>query len=268
MQSQQQPQTRSDSPDNNILQHIHPQDSLYTIHGSQNGMYSTSTPTNPMHIFPEYSADHDAQRQQQQAVKLNGFGANYHRASFTSYPNATRSRHHTTSSVLPTTSSYRDLYSSPADVFPAHMTSPIQSHMQPYDPRANFDYSGGQQPVNGGHKQQSYYVESYVQPNMLSSHPTGAKPQQPQPQHGAYPNQYSNNIHLSSQTPYGPHVPTGGPNSVGSTVSAGAGAPPSLMNGAASSNSEEISTIFVVGFPEDMQVSIIYSLGCTLLILS
>ncbi|KAJ7098699.1 hypothetical protein B0H15DRAFT_772139, partial [Mycena belliarum] len=48
---------------------------------------------------------------------------------------------------------------------------------------------------------------------------------------------------MHSQTPYGPHVPAMGPMN-------GAGLPPPAMLG---NMQEDISTIFVVGFPEDMQ---------------
>ncbi|KAJ7368847.1 hypothetical protein DFH08DRAFT_677580, partial [Mycena albidolilacea] len=47
---------------------------------------------------------------------------------------------------------------------------------------------------------------------------------------------------MHSQTPYGPHVPMNGP-----------GMPPPSMMGPMGPMQEDISTIFVVGFPEDMQ---------------
>jgi hypothetical protein len=78
---------------------------------------------------------------------------------------------------------------------------------------------------------------------------------------------YLNGLHLQSQTPYGPHLQTNGPGSTGAGSTNGQGPAPSnatamnhmtgANNGASQSNSqEEISTIFVVGFPEDMQVCI------------
>jgi hypothetical protein len=52
---------------------------------------------------------------------------------------------------------------------------------------------------------------------------------------------------MQSQTPYGPHLPA--------SVSAPAVSQASHANNATQpSSQEEISTIFVVGFPEDMQV--------------
>ncbi|KAJ7682256.1 hypothetical protein DFH06DRAFT_900597, partial [Mycena polygramma] len=50
---------------------------------------------------------------------------------------------------------------------------------------------------------------------------------------------------MHSQTPYGPHVPIG--------VMNGVGLPPPAMVGPMGAMQEDISTIFVVGFPEDMQ---------------
>jgi hypothetical protein len=52
---------------------------------------------------------------------------------------------------------------------------------------------------------------------------------------------------MHSQTPYGPHVPMG--------AMSAAGLPPPAMMGPMGAMQEDISTIFVVGFPEDMQVS-------------
>jgi hypothetical protein len=78
---------------------------------------------------------------------------------------------------------------------------------------------------------------------------------------------YLNGLHIQSQTPYGPHLQTNGPGSAstGPTNAPGsASASVAAMNhltgannGASQNNAqEEISTIFVVGFPEDMQVRI------------
>jgi hypothetical protein len=61
--------------------------------------------------------------------------------------------------------------------------------------------------------------------------------------------QYPNGMH--SQTPFGPHLPVNGsaPPAVGLTA-------PTVthVNSSQGSSQEEISTIFVVGFPDDMQV--------------
>ncbi|EEB93138.1 hypothetical protein MPER_08250 [Moniliophthora perniciosa FA553] len=65
------------------------------------------------------------------------------------------------------------------------------------------------------------------------------------------PNNYTNGLQLSSQTPYGPHIPT-----TINTVSGGSAGTASGGSGLTGTNGvaqEEISTIFVVGFPDDMQ---------------
>jgi hypothetical protein len=285
MQSQQQPSSLDESPsdnaNSNILHHIHSQDTLFNLHSQQNNMYNNTN--HAIHIPPDYSSDLEVQKQQQHTAKTNGFGPPYRSsASFNSFPNATRARHSTTSSVLTSANPYRDasstFYPTSADVFPPHMTSPTQSHMQPYDSRASFDYSAGQSNTVGGHKQ-SYGIDPFGNNTpssaLLQSHQVGGKPGGPShsQQHNGYPQQsaqYVNGLHLSSQTPYGPHVPTNGPAPVnGNSPNAGAGAPPgipatagmSLVGGGGTQSNpsqEEISTIFVVGFPEDMQVCCIF----------
>jgi hypothetical protein len=68
--------------------------------------------------------------------------------------------------------------------------------------------------------------------------------------HAATPTSFMNGMHpqqMQSQTPYGPHLPA--------SVSAPTISQQSHANSATQpSSQEEISTIFVVGFPEDMQV--------------
>ena len=56
-------------------------------------------------------------------------------------------------------------------------------------------------------------------------------------------------VQLSSQTPYGPHVPAGIPQPPPQPASNGTTTTTTTTTGG-----EEISTIFVVGFPEDMSV--------------
>jgi len=115
-----------------------------------------------------------------------------------------------------------------------------------------FDYNAvGSQP-NGGiptHAKQPYLVDIF---NNHPLHNIGKPPLQ-QPQHNGYGSQvpYVNGLHVS-QTPYGPHLPANGSmnGTLPSTVPSGLVHP----NGVANSANEEISTIFVVGFPEDMQV--------------
>lgn len=254
--------THPDSPVfETINQHIHPQDSIYA---HQNNMYSSSAISeNALNLHTDYASDQDSRKYLQQQAKPDIF-PNAHRASFTSYPNATRQRHPTTRSGLPSANQYRDSFypTSAADIFPPAMTSPVQSHMQAFEPRSSYDFINGQVNMNGG-----LYNPSV---NMFQSHQVnGNKPQQQQQsQHSAYAAPYSNGPHISSQTPYGPHVPAGtaAPSSIIGTT-AGISGPPGLaplpnmpvVNGSnAPANPEEISTIFVVGFPEDMQVRSVF----------
>lgn len=209
----------------------------------------------------EYATEYDVQRQQQQqhVGKVNGFGAGSStRASFSMYPNTTRARHNPQSGL--NSAQFRDappFYpASTADIFNSAMTSPIQSHMQTYDTRAGYDISSGQHIFNAVHPKFMSDAYSHQNPGKLQ-----------QQNHSAYlpSSQFSNNIHLSSQTPYGPHVPSTVATSLINGTTATAGPTPGLSAsnsiapnpGNSTAIQEEISTIFVVGFPEDMQVSLI-----------
>lgn len=117
---------------------------------------------------------------------------------------------------------------------------------------------------------QSHQVSGNIKPINQPSAPPGLHPQPSQHQqsfdgyqHHQPQVQY---LHLQSQTPYGPHLQTSGPGAGpnGAPISTG----PNGINGMTHLNGtngsvqqgntqEEISTIFVVGFPEDMQVYII-----------
>ncbi|KAG6910759.1 hypothetical protein DXG01_007646 [Tephrocybe rancida] len=149
------------------------------------------------------------------------------------------------------------------------MTSPVQQHISAFEPRASYEFNNNGQ-INLNNLAPKPFMDVYPSPNNIhSSHPVNGnkahQQQQQQQPHTAYPT-YGSVPHLSSQTPYGPHVPaTPAASSAlnGNNVSASLGGPPGLApppqtasstNPAGSSgNAEEISTIFVVGFPEDMQ---------------
>ncbi|KAF8969367.1 hypothetical protein BDZ97DRAFT_2072384 [Flammula alnicola] len=178
------------------------------------GLYSSAN----QHIHTDYNSEYHPQQQQQP-----------------------------TKSVLTSAPSYRD--SAPAgfypnqDVFPSQMTSPVPVHMQPYDNRAAYDYatqSQQQQSVNGVHKS-SYLIDPYG-----SSKPSSQQQQQqtvvPDPVWATR----SRRRHFGWRRIQQPRYAPGMTNS----VSIG------MANGPSNSttvNGEEISTIFVVGFPEDMQ---------------
>ncbi|KAE9404812.1 hypothetical protein BT96DRAFT_395260 [Gymnopus androsaceus JB14] len=179
-------------------------------------------PDSPSEQFEMYAEfEHDKRS------ALNG----YHRSSFTSIPNATRSsKHHTTpSSTMPSTNPtmYRDVPAAyPHD--PYGLPSPTQAHLQPsfVDPsRPTYAAPFG-------------LAEPYANYNKLPP------PSQPHSlPHAVNPH----SIPMSSQTPYGPHLSNAANVSGNSGHNGGAS-----VNGGSSVH-EDISTIFVVGFPDDMQ---------------
>ncbi|KAF9464814.1 hypothetical protein BDZ94DRAFT_1281733 [Collybia nuda] len=218
-------------------------------------MYSSSISDSTIHILPEYATDHEARKFQPQH-KPDRFPNNAYRSNFTLYPNANapRSRHQNNPSVINSPIQYRDtsFYPTSSDIFPPQITSPVQPHGQAFDPRPSFDLGGPKS-----------YVDMYNPSTNLHHHVTGNKSQHVQ--QGAYSAPYSNGLPLSSQTPYGPHVPapsgpsTGNPSGTSAVVGQQAGisqsinAPVTSNPSVGAAGSEDISTIFVVGFPEDMQ---------------
>jgi hypothetical protein len=227
----------------------HNPDALFNLHSPPNPLY------NNLH---EYASPMD-----QVPGKANGFMSHTaYRTStaFSAFGNSNvRTRHHPNSALLPNT--YRDAsvpyrpYQSTVDVYgnPTSPTGP-QSPYESMHHGRGFDYNAvGSQP-NGGiptHTKQPYHVEMFNHP----LHNIGKPPIQ-QPQHNGYSSQlpYVNGLHVS-QTPYGPHLPANGPmnGTAPSNVPSGLVHPNGAANLANPAN-EEISTIFVVGFPEDMQV--------------
>ena len=123
-----------------------------------------------------------------------------------------------------------------------------------HDPRVNFDLSRASG-LGPGHKnfQDTFTGSVGVMPSHQGAGKQGFS--QPPQGHSAFTQSapFINGMH--SQTPYGPHIPI----NVTQPTIASAGNPSTSANYASSkdnaNNQEEISTIFVVGFPEDMQVS-------------
>ncbi|KAF9450956.1 hypothetical protein P691DRAFT_788207 [Macrolepiota fuliginosa MF-IS2] len=237
-----------------------PQDPLYNMHAtSVPGLFNNSTNTN-VHIPSEFSSEFDPQKlSQASGGKLNGLtnlGNNdLSRERFTNFPNTNRPRHSNSQSLLNSTApSFREpgsyFPSSSNDIYSNAMMSPTSAHMQPHDPRMGFEFGRAQ--LGAGHKNFSDAFNGSV--GVMPSHQGAGKSgfSQPQGGHSAYPSAtpFINGMH--SQTPYGPHVPTG--------ISQSASNPAGTSSGTANyssnkdnNNQEEISTIFVVGFPEDMQ---------------
>lgn len=151
-------------------------------------------------------------------------------------------------------------FSSFPDIYPP--TQQQQAHQrQSHDALNQFEFGPTQSVVNGQsmHSRISFSgvdpFGSMQQQNhnlppragMLPS--VGPRQQLPAYHPGAQPQAVPQSMH--SQTPFGPHLPVG----MTPTTSMSAQAP--LASGLVQPTSqEEISTIFVVGFPDDMQVSI------------
>ncbi|KAF9266261.1 hypothetical protein L218DRAFT_858781, partial [Marasmius fiardii PR-910] len=193
-------------------------------------------------------------------TKLGGLNSSVQRQSFTAIPNATRSSRSivASNSTLPTgghtlfrdnqTSNGHPPFYPPNDIYPPHLTSPTQPHLQQFDPRASFDFSGPGTALNGGNQQKSPYpLDPYISNNSFSlgsGKPLQGQPPVSQSQMNGFIDR--NSLQLSSQTPYGPHIPT--------NIGAGSGSGnSSAVPGPNGVTQEEISTIFVVGFPDDMQ---------------
>lgn len=232
---------------------------MYNMHSaSVPGLFNNNPNTN-MHLPSDFSGEFDPQKHSQLPVgKLNGLNnSNMSREQFNNFPNTNRPRHQNSQSLLNSTappfrepgtyfpSSSNDIYSNP-------LMSPTSGPMQSHDPRMGFDFSRTQG-LGAGHKN---YQDPFASPvGVMPSHQTPGKPgfSQPPQGHSTFTPgaPFMNGMH--SQTPYGPHIPS----SVSQSTSASGGNPPNSANYTStkesSNNQEEISTIFVVGFPEDMQ---------------
>ncbi|KAJ3923722.1 hypothetical protein F5877DRAFT_30774 [Lentinula edodes] len=165
----------------------------------------------------------------EQRSALNG----YHRSSFTAIPNATRpSKHHATpSSTMPSTNPtiYRDA-GAPVYQYEAYgLSSPTQSHMQPsLVDRPKYAGSFGLAEPYVNYNKLSHPLQPHLLPSTVNPHP----------------------MPMSSQTPYGPHLAT---NNVSTGVNSGHGGGGGNVPSGGNNMQEDISTIFVVGFPDDMQ---------------
>ncbi|KAI0050230.1 hypothetical protein FA95DRAFT_663428 [Auriscalpium vulgare] len=226
---------------------------------------------NNIHSDFPFAQDHDPRKQ----LKLNEFVPNgpYRTSTaFNAFSNE-RARQPTlpasNNSFLRDTSNFAHNY--PLDGFASAqpLSSPPQQPASSsfdalHQPRGGYDFVSAQPPpgIGAPHNKPLFSpVDPFGQghkSNSLLSGP-GAQQQQsqlqqPQSQHNGFPGGvFPNGLHhqqMQSQTPYGPHLP------------ASASAPAvTQQNPAATANQamqaptgqEEISTIFVVGFPEDMQ---------------
>ena len=132
---------------------------------------------------------------------------------------------------------------------PAFLTELFKACAQLEDLSAEGFWCGCNEPLS------SAVLQSHQVP--LSSIPHSQVPSAQQQSYGGsvtspiLTQSYMNGVTAThSQTPYGPHVSS---TSIGSTLGVPNG---NLTN----SSQEEISTIFVVGFPDDMQVCVNYQI--------
>ncbi|KAH6914783.1 hypothetical protein BKA70DRAFT_1093223 [Coprinopsis sp. MPI-PUGE-AT-0042] len=201
-----------------------------------------------MHLQSDYPNDFEtAKIPQQVGGRMNGFTNNFG-ASFTAYPNTNRQQTNPSTIGGPSLRDTNTFYPGNADVFPGQVTSPIQPHLQPYEGNPPLDFNRRGYP-------ESFGPNSAPAPHHSGRHSVShGQPQGRREFNGNH--QFSGPIQLTSQTPYGPHLPIPQANGPGNPPHGPSQQPPREQNpaGANAQNSqqEEISTIFVVGFPDDM----------------
>ncbi|KAG1752521.1 uncharacterized protein EDB91DRAFT_521697 [Suillus paluster] len=248
-------------------------ESLFS-HGGVQSMYNTS---HNFHLIPEYLSDDISLKQSLAGSKSqNDFGAGSFRSSLSAYNGISGGNTSSTGA----TGSYRlrqsdglpsQQFSNANEMFASHQ--PLQhqlshqsqqgsSRSAAFESHTGFDF-GANSPLGGSKVSQQF---SSLDP-FLQAH--SSKGQHQSQVHDSYhPLSHSNSasqipylngMHLQSQTPYGPHLQSNGGNAGASTNNARPMASAGQINLSLESQSvnnglpEEISTIFVVGFPDDMQ---------------
>lgn len=279
-------------------------ESIFNPQNTHHNMY------NNIHIQPEYAdLEGQKQQSKVNGFGAASAGPYRTSTAFNAFSN-TRMRHqHTPGSSVQyreaSQSAFNHSYPTAADVFPVQqMTSPTQqqpspaSHLFDVHQSRGFEFGAGSgsqsnaaTPLSSHAKPPQFDLYGTTPPSsaLLQSHQVGGimksggtnqplaplglhqSSQHQQPLDGYHQSQtYLSGLHLQSQTPYGPHLQTGGPGSAGTGPTGATGPLPvnatvmngmshltGANNGASQSNvQEEISTIFVVGFPEDMQVGV------------
>lgn len=244
---------------------------------AQSGGHPMYNSSNNFHLS-DYLSESDSlsPKGPPQGIKLPGdFGAGPFRSSFSAY-NGINGSHtpHSSSGNPPgsfrmrqvnTSSATSQSFASASESFSGHPLG-IQHQLSQQSQQGSSVSSGfesrgidfGSSPPLAGKVSQQFALDPFLQSHTTktqmhdSFHPLSHS-------NSAGPVPYLNGIHLQSQTPYGPHLQTSGAVGGGAAGTArGLGASMQL-NAAAEPQSgggqqEEISTIFVVGFPDDMQV--------------
>lgn len=219
--------------------------------------------------------------------RINGFSSGPYRSSalFNAFPN---NRSHNPTSTGVSAAAFRDTLSQPysitTDIYGStqpslqQQISPTQSSLSSgYDSLAQqargLEYRAPQlaSGFSGANPKPTYNnVDPYsASSTLLQSHQVGkagliANPQvsqqqahsQSQHHHATYHTApqmgYTNGLSMHSQTPFGPHLPSNGMSTATVPTSAAPGMNHVNGGGASGASGEEISTIFVVGFPDDM----------------
>lgn len=171
---------------------------------------------------------------------------------FNTFANA-RPRH-SVAAGLPTFRESFPTYANSAESFGSAQTAgPTQS----FDPRYEFGSPPASAPVPGvAHKSSFNSLDPFAPPPMVQAPPQGKTgtttgPRQRAGYHAPTQAAFAGPLSaMHSQTPFGPHLSVGGAATLGN---AGMGPVSAAVQNA---TQEEISTIFVVGFPDDMQVSV------------
>ncbi|KAF9226716.1 hypothetical protein BS17DRAFT_500031 [Gyrodon lividus] len=237
---------------------------------AQGGTHSVYNSTNNFHLLPDYLSDSDnlLLKQPPQGSKSPGeFGTGPFRSSFSAY-NGVSGAHtpNTTSGNVPP-SSFRmrqtngpsatsQSFGSASEGFANHQPLGIQHQLSQQSQQgasmsSGFESRGidfGASPPLGGKVSQQFALDPFLQSQIHDSfHHSNSNAQAP----------YLNGMHLQSQTPYGPHLHTNGGANVSAAGAARGIGSTGQINVAepqgGNAQQEEISTIFVVGFPDDMQ---------------
>lgn len=236
---------------------------------AQNEAHSLYNSANNIHLTPDYPSDSDNTPIKQSTLSKspNDLGAGPFRSSFVPFSgiNGTHSPNSCVPNVPPSSfrmrqheglSSGSQSFGSATEAYGSHQplglkhqlsqqgmsqASAFESRSVDYGPNVPLSTKPSQ-PFAMDPFVQSQAAKSQLQSQSHDSfHPLSHNPSAPQPP-------YLNGVHVQSQTPYGPHLQSNG-NARG-TVSTGQ---PSSAIDPPGNQQEEISTIFVVGFPDDMQ---------------
>ncbi|KAH8824751.1 hypothetical protein DL96DRAFT_218776 [Flagelloscypha sp. PMI_526] len=181
-----------------------------------------------------------------QSAKTNGLPSqSSYRSSFASFPNTNRSRGSAANPLSFRDSSATNGFypNTSAETYQAassQLTSPTLANMPPYDSRVNYEYAAAANGIASAHKS-TFALDPYV--NGTAATAVGPKAPPPPQAPAPFQQAYGPTVQIASQTPYGPHIPIV-TNHQPSMTNGGQGHPP---------HQEDISTIFVVGFPDDMQ---------------